>query len=155
MYTLTALRNIPATKSPRESPFSSPRASVSGGPAPMGNELLSLAIPNLKQSSLSTDRNNHRLTRSLDSSPNGSTDALPIKTAAGECITDQNFRNKKVSNSSSMASLETFNLDKKFSPLSSIQPNTNKIYAKDADDRQDYEETNTTEANNSLLVTHY
>lgn len=151
MYTLTALRNIPATKSPRESPFSSPRASVSGGPAPMGNELLSLAIPNLKQSSLSTDRNNHRLTRSLDSSPNGSTDALPIKTAAGECITDQNFRNKKVSNSSSMASLETFNLDKKFSPLSSIQPNTNKIYAKDADDRQDYEETNTTEANNSLF----
>ena len=50
-----------------------------------------------------------------------------------------------------MASLETFNLDKKFSPLSSIQPNTNKIYAKDADDRQDYEETNTTEANNSLF----
>lgn len=152
MYTLTALRNIPATKSPRESPFSSPRASVSGsGPVPMGNELLTSAIPNLKQSSLSTDRNNQRLARSLDSSPNSSTDALPIRTATGENITDQNVRSKKVSNSSSMTSLETFNLDRKFSPLTSIQPNSNKITAKDADDHQDYEETNTTEANDSLF----
>lgn len=152
MYTLTALRNIPATKSPMESPFSSPRASVSGpGPVPMGNELLSSAIPNLKQSSLSTDRNNQRLARSLDSSPNSSTDALPIRTATGENITDQNVRNKKVSNSSSMTSLETFNLDRKFSPLTSIQTNSNKITAKDADDHQDYEETNTTEANDSLF----
>ena len=151
IYTLTALRNIPATKSPRESPFSSPRASVSGPvPTPMGNELLGLAVPNLKQSSLSTDRNNQRLTRSLESSPNSSTDALPIRTA-GEIITDQNVRNKKVSNSSSMTSLETFNLDRKFSPLTSLQPNSNKISAKDADDHRDYEETNTTEVDDSLF----
>ena len=39
MYTLTALRNIPATKSPRESPFSSPRASVSGRPCTNGKRI--------------------------------------------------------------------------------------------------------------------
>ncbi|KAI5952792.1 MDS3 [Candida jiufengensis] len=48
MHTLSVLRNIPTTgKSPRESPFSSPRASYSGQGS-VSNELRSSPFPNLR-----------------------------------------------------------------------------------------------------------
>lgn len=49
IHTLTVLRNIPTSRSPRESPFASPRNSFSG-PQMMigGQDLTSTGIPNLK-----------------------------------------------------------------------------------------------------------
>ncbi|ABN68173.2 negative regulator of early meiotic expression, partial [Scheffersomyces stipitis CBS 6054] len=50
IHTLTALRNIPISKSPRESPFASPRASVSAQGASVvgGGDLYSSPVPNLR-----------------------------------------------------------------------------------------------------------
>ncbi|KAI5961464.1 MDS3 [Candida theae] len=47
MNTLSVLRNIPSTKSPRESPFSSPRASLSASSSNL-SELRSSPFPNLR-----------------------------------------------------------------------------------------------------------
>ncbi|KAA8898618.1 hypothetical protein DIURU_004638 [Diutina rugosa] len=54
LHTLTALRNIPASRSPRDSPFASPRASISlhsSATPPTGSapeQLTSTSVPNLK-----------------------------------------------------------------------------------------------------------
>lgn len=144
MYTLTALRNIPPAKSPRDSPFASPRASVSGqgsGPttgsmsAPLTNDLLSSIIPNLKHSSLNMNRNGPLVPRSLDSSPNASSDALPMNLLISENMNAQDARARKPQNNTASLQNVPVSKDKKPASFTSIHPMSNKLTSRSIDDQ--------------------
>ncbi|KAL6453143.1 MDS3 Negative regulator of sporulation MDS3 [Candida maltosa Xu316] len=74
IHTLTALRNIPLTRSPRDSPFSSPRPSLSAqSSSGSGGDLFSAPFPNLRPNHGSVSSASIRK-KSFDSSAKSSDD---------------------------------------------------------------------------------
>lgn len=120
-YTLTSLRNIPANKSPRDSPLASPRASLSSqGQGQINNT----PILNIRGSNTNIDQQS--LTKSLGGSLNTSNDAISSNSASDSNL-DQvgnsddkkpvgpGVANKKIPSVSSMTSVESaagFSMDK-------------------------------------------
>ena len=92
IHTLTVLRNIPVSKSPRESPFSSPRPSMSG-PSGGSADLFSSPFPSLKANygkppsnlrKKSYDMNDGTIESSLDSFSSGKSSMAKVSSVPGE-----------------------------------------------------------------------
>lgn len=92
IHTLTVLRNIPVSKSPRESPFSSPRPSMSG-PSGGSADLFSSPFPSLKANygkppsnlrKKSYDMNDGTIESSLDSFSSGKSSMAKVCSVPGE-----------------------------------------------------------------------
>lgn len=99
IHTLTALRNIPVNRSPKDLPFASPRTSMSAqSSSPSGNaDLVSSPVPNLRPDHTSGSSENLR-----DSASNSSSENLVDKP------------NKKVPSLTSMTSVESgYTMDRK------------------------------------------
>lgn len=108
VHTLTTLRNIPSSKSPRESPFASPRASISGpSNTSTGHvDLFNSSFPNLKQPSEKPK------VKSLETSPGSSDDSL---------LQAKDNTKKNMSNSMLITSLDLQDKDKRRPSYSSAK----------------------------------
>lgn len=153
LHTLTALRSIPVSKSPKDSPFSSPRASISAqAPGMNATELSNSNIPNLKYNNLGSGKSNVRV-RSLDNSPNSSTDALSMKSRVSDTNVEgmTKLGSPKMFGQASLSSIDSFqSQEKKFAPLSSESDELpSKTASTESNDHQ--KNYNTTFFNNPLL----
>lgn len=167
IHTLTTLRNIPLSKSPRDSPFTSPRASVSnqGQQQPLAGDLGTSPIPNLKHGSVSRSFSLAPVDLSSSTSSAESEGTLAPRMESPIPSIDKKLSSplasKKANSSSSMTSVDSpFNdREKKPSSLSSTtSDNTSASSAsRDEEDVHDYteehpEDTNTyTETSSGLF----
>lgn len=146
IHTLTTLRNIPLTKSPRDSPFTSPRASIStqGQQQPLAGDLASTNTPNLKHGSVSrafTLMTSNDLSSSTSSGESDS--AFGLKMDSPIPSIDKKLSSspqpKKATPYSSMTSVESpYNdSEKKYSSVSSDNT-SNSLASKEEDDHHDY-----------------
>ncbi|KAK6459745.1 uncharacterized protein RJT20DRAFT_89697 [Scheffersomyces xylosifermentans] len=128
IHTLTALRNIPLSKSPRDSPFASPRASISAqgssgsANAIGGTDLYSSPVPNLRPGRMSSNSNMNR-SKSIDHSLSNFSDS-------------SNAESKKSEPPIRSSSSVELNRDMKFSSLSTTNSDAPSCFSSERDGRE-------------------